>query len=271
MSYSLAHGIVKLKNEFVKCPGSYVREVIPLSYSKLIPITEQMLLRINNFMSNNPIYIESKNLSLCNIRCRTYVGDINDYLLSTKKYDANYQPFYPTWMLSAYALAFVAKLLGFKNIVDIGSGDGRIAYCGKLLGLRSVGIEIDSKLAIMQKKICGLTDIEYEIIHADATNFEYNSLDLSRPMFFISGLPEWGEMLATSVIPRIIEIHKLREYCGFNFMGSHSIKRYSRDNTKWGWGQIIESYSLKVKRCVTLPTYWTNDQKVDTAYIFTTT
>lgn len=273
MSYSITHGIVKLKVGFVKhhTTRSFVREVIPLSYSKLIPIAEQTLLCINDFMTCNRIYVESSDLSLFDIPCRAYLGDINDYLLSTKKYDANYQPFYPTWMLSAYALALTAKLLGFEDIVDIGSGDGRIAYCGKLLGLRSMGIEIDSTLTNLQQEISGLTDVKYEIINDDATNFAYDSLDLSRPMFFISGLPQWGDMLATSVIPRIMEISKIRERSGFNFMGSHTIQKYSKDRTGWGWGKIIESYDLKIKKCISLPTCWTTDQKLDTAYVFTTT
>jgi hypothetical protein len=273
MSYSITQGIVKLKGEFVKhhATRSFVREVIPLLYSKLIPIAEQTLLRLNDFVTCNRIYVESNDLSLFDISCRAYLGDINDYLLSTKKYDANYQPFYPTWMLSAYALALGAKLLGFEDIVDIGSGDGRIAYCGKLLGLRSIGIEIDSKLTILQQEISSLTDVEYEIVNGDATKFAYDSLDLSRPMFLISGLPEWGDMLATSVIPRILEISKLRKCSGFNFMGSHAMQNYSRDSTGWGWGKIMKSYDLKIKKCITLPTYWTNDQKIDTAYVFTTT
>lgn len=273
MSHSFTQGIVKLKREFVKhqTTRSLVREVIPLLYSKLIPVAEKTLLRLSNFVTCNRIYIESNDLSLFDISCRAYLGDINDYLLSAKKYDSNYQPFYPTWMLSAYALALEAKLLGYKNIVDIGSGDGRIAYCGKLLGLRSIGIEIDSKLTVLQHEISSLTDVEFEIVNDDATKFEYDCLDLSRPVFFISGLPEWGDMLATSVIPRILEISKLRESAGFNFMGTHAIQKYSRDRTRWGWGKIIESYDLKIKKCITLPTYWTNDQKLDTAYVFTTT
>jgi hypothetical protein len=219
----------------------------------------------------NPIYVESEDIHLFDIPCRAYLGDINDYWLDSKKYDANYQPFYPTWMLSAYALALGAKLLGFKDIVDIGSGDGRIAYCGRLLGLRSVGIEIDSKLTVLQKAISALADVEYEIHQADATKFAYDSLHLSRPMFFISGLPEWGDMLASSAIPRIMQVFELRECSGFNFMGSHIMNEYSRDKTGWGWGKIIEMYHLKIKKCITLPTCWTNDQKIDTPYVFTTT
>jgi hypothetical protein len=273
MCHSFTQGIVKLKSEFVKyhTTQSLVREVIPLLYSNLIPIAEQTLVRLNKFVTCNPIYTQSNNLSLLNISCRSYLGDINDYLLSAKKYDSSYQPFYPTWMLSAYALALEAKLLGFENIVDIGSGDGRIAYCGKLLGLRSIGIEIDSDLAFLQHEISSLTNVKFEIVNHDATHFEYDCLDLSRPMFFISGLPQWGDMLATSVIPRILKMPKLGGSAGFNFMGSHAIQKYSSDRTGWGWGKIIESYDLKVKECITLPTCWTNDQKLDTAYVFTST
>jgi hypothetical protein len=273
MSHSLTSGIVKLKSEFVKyhTTQSLVREVIPLSSSELIPLAEQTVVRLNKFVTCNRIYVESDNLSLLNISCRSYLGDINDYLLSAKKYDSSYQPFYPTWMLSAYALALEAKLLGFENIVDIGSGDGRIAYCGELLGVRSIGIEIDSDLALLQREISSLTDVKFEIVNDDATKFEYDCLDLSRPMFFISGLPQCGDMLATSVIPKILEISKLTGSAGFSFMGSHSMHKYSGDRTLWGWGKIIDSYDLKVKECITLPTYWTNDQKVDTAYVFTST
>jgi hypothetical protein len=273
MSYSVMRGIVRLKDEFVKhhATRTFGREAIPLSYSKLIPIAEQTLLCMNNFVSCNRIYVESNDLSLFDIPCKSYLGDISNYLLSAKKYDTNYQPFYPTWMLSAYGLALAAKLLGFEDIVDVGAGDGRIAYCGKLLGLRSIAIEIDSTLTNLQQEICCLTDVKYEIINGDATKFGYDSLDLSRPMFFISGLPQWGDMLAASVIPRILEISKIRECCGFNFMGSHTIQKYSKDRTGWGWGKIIESYDLKIKRCISLPTCWTNDQKIDTAYVFTTT
>ena len=72
--------------------------------------------------------------------------------------------------------------------------------------------------------------------------------DLSRPMFLISGLPEWGDMLATSVIPRILEISKLRKCSGFNFMGSHAMQSYSRDSTGWGWGKIMKSYRPQDKK-----------------------
>jgi hypothetical protein len=271
LSYRFAQGIVKLKKEFVKShvATSFVREAIPVSYSTLVPIQDKILSSLHDFMTNNPIYFEPEHIRISNISCRVYAGDINDYWLSSKKYDTNYQPFYPTWMLSAYALALGAKLLGFSEIVDIGSGDGRIGYCGKLVGLRSLGIEIDGQLANLQRKLSSLTNVSFEVVNADATSVDYDSLGLSRPIFFISGLPEWGEMLASSIIPHIMEIPKLRECSGFNFMGSHIMNNHSRDKTSWGWGEIIEMFELKIKKCITLPTCWTIDQKIDTAYVFT--
>ena len=37
----------------------------------------------------------------------------------------------------------IAKKLGYSELVDIGSGDGRIAFCGTILGFTSHSIEID--------------------------------------------------------------------------------------------------------------------------------
>jgi hypothetical protein len=268
---SISQSIVKLKNEFVK--GHKVRsiiyEVIPLLYSTKLPIVDGILSTLNNFAESNSIYFESTDVYISGIPCRAYDGDINDYWLSSKKYDTNYQPFYPTWILSAYVLSLEAKRLGFEEVVDIGSGDGRIAYCSKLLGLKSVGIEIDTDLVNLQYKISNLTNIKYRVLNEDATAIEYSSLNLSKPIFFISGLPESGEMLARNVLEKVGEIIELKHSAGFNFMGSHIMKGYSRDKTKWGWGKIIEDFDLDLIGCLTLPSHWTNDQKMDTAYVYT--
>ena len=268
----VSRSIVKLKNEFIKIhkPRSVVYEIIPLSYSHTLPIENRTLSQLNKFAEMNSIYYRSTDINVLGVPCRSYEGDINDYWLSTKKYDANYQPFYPTWILSAYALSLGAKRLGFEESVDIGSGDGRIAYCSKLLGLKSIGIEIDSALVDLQHRISSLTNIQYDIVNEDATSIEYSSMGLSRPMFFISGLPESGEILATSILTKISKNAQLRYTAGFNFMGSHIMKEYTRDKTKWGWGKIIEHFHLDVIECITLPTVWTNDQQIDTAYIYAT-
>jgi hypothetical protein len=88
-------------------------------------------------------------------------------------------------------------------------------------------------------------------------------------MFFISGLPEMGEMLANSVIKQVMSIDAIRQHAGFNFMGSHVMKAHTRDKTGWGWGSVITRYSLDVIGTDTLPTLWTTDQAIDTAYVYT--
>jgi len=282
MDDSIPRAIAKLKSEFMNGHNGrsmMLSEVVPLSHSAtppppptttttvVLPISEDILRSLHKFAEANPIYVNSYETEFMGIACKVYEGDINSYWLSSKKYDTSYQPFYPTWMLSAFALAHCAKSLGFTELVDVGSGDGRIAYCGKLLGMESYGIEIDSNLAQLQDSISSETGVKYNVIEADATSFEYRQLKLSKPMFFISGLPEMGEMLANSVIKQAMSIKYLD--LGFNFMGSHKMKSLSRDQTGWGWGSVIANYGLEHLGTVTLPTPWTADQSVDAAYVYT--
>lgn len=269
MDDSIPQAVTRLKGEFMKGYGgrSMLCEVVPLSSSAILPIGDDVLQSLHGFVAANPIYVRSYDLDVSGIACRAYEGDINSYWLGSKKHDTSYQPFYPTWMLSAFALAHGAKSLGFADIVDVGSGDGRIAYCGRLLGMESHGIEIDEDLVQLQDSISSVTGVRYSAIMADATRFDYGKLHLSRPMFFISGLPEMGEMLANSVIKQVASMGL---QAGFNFMGSHTMKSLSRDQTGWGWGSVIASYNLEHMGTVTLPTLWTADQSVDTAYVYTT-
>ena len=95
------------------------------------------------------------------------------------------------------------------------------------------------------------------------------SLELSQPIFFIAGLPEVGEMLANNVISRITSMPNLKTNPIFVFSGSHIMRKDSRDKSKWGWGKVMEHYNLEVIKTVTLPTYWTIEQAIDTPFIFT--
>lgn len=271
MDDSIPRAVTGLKNEFMRGykGQSLLLEAVPLSRSKRLPIDDDMLQSLHKFAAANPIYVRSYDLDISGISCRVYEGDINNYWLSSKKHDTSYQPFYPTWMLSAFALAHGARSLGFEQLVDVGSGDGRIAYCGRLLGMESHGIEIDHDLVQLQSSISSATGVRYGAIRADATRFDYGTLKLSRPIFFISGLPEMGEMLANSVIRQVMSIEALKHKAGFNFMGSHVMKAHTRDKTGWGWGSVIASYDLELAGTVTLPTLWTTDQAVDTAYVYT--
>ena len=270
MDKTLAEAIVTLKTEFMKRyeGGSHIHEIVPTS-SESLSINEQELEMLHKFAESNSIYSDSYEMEMLDTVCRVYQGDVNNYWLDSIKHDTSYAPFYPVWILSAYALALESKSLGAKQIIDIGSGDGRIAYCAKVAGLQSFAIEIDENLVSLENKILSNTGVDFQPIMADATQFDYASLELSQPIFFISGLPEVGEMLANSIIPKITSIPSLKMNPVFVFTGSHIMRKDSRDKSMWGWGKLIDHYNLKVIKTVTLPTYWTVEQSVDTPFIFT--
>ena len=272
MDKTLAEAIVTLKTEFMKRNegGSHIHEIVPTS-SESLSINEQELEMLHKFAESNSIYSDSYEMKILDTVCRVYQGDVNNYWLDSIKHDTSYAPFYPVWILSAYALALESKSLGAKQIIDIGSGDGRIAYCAKVAGLQSFAIEIDENLVSLENKILSNTGVDFQPMMADATQFDYESLELSQPIFFISGLPEIGEMLANNVIPRITSMQDLKTNPVFVFTGSHIMRKDSRDKSKWGWGKVMEHYNLEVIKNVTLPTYWTLDQPIDTPFIFTRT
>ena len=130
--------------------------------------------KVHQFVSNNPIYFKKTNIWINNLGFISYEEDANSSThLSSKKYDTNYQPFYPTWMLSAFLLCLKSKELGFTELVDIGAGDGRIPYCGSLLNLYLIGIELDTSLTDLQIDICKKTNIKIDIINDDASNLQF--------------------------------------------------------------------------------------------------
>jgi len=272
MNEALVKAIVTLKTEFMKRNegGSHIQEIMP-TLPESLSIDEHELDMLHKFAESNSIYSDSYEMNLLDTVCKVYQGDVNNYWLDSIKHDTSYAPFYPIWILSAYALVLESKNLGVKQIIDIGSGDGRIAYCAKVAGLESYGIEIDENLVSLENKISSNTGVDFHPMIADATQFNYASLELSQPIFFISGLPEVGEMLANNVIPRIISMQNLKMNPVFVFTGSHIMRKDSRDKSKWGWGKVMERYNLEVIKTVTLPTYWTVDQPVDTPFIFTRT
>ena len=270
MDKTLAEAIVTLKTEFVKKNESsnHINEIIP-SLPESLSIDEHELEMLHKFAECNSIYSDSYEMEILDIVCRVYHGDMNNFWLDSIKHDTSYTPFYPVWILSAYALALESKNIGAKQLIDIGSGDGRIAYCARIVGLKSYGIEIDENLASLENEILTNTGVDFQPIIADATQFDYASLELSQPIFFIAGLPEVGEMLANSVISRITSMPNLKTNPIFVFSGSHIMRKDSRDKSKWGWGKVMEHYNLEVIKTVTLPTYWTIEQAIDTPFIFT--
>ena len=267
---NISMNICKLKHEFVKLydGNSHTTEILPKNFSSEIQIKNQHLSLLHKFLENNPIYSNQMSKNMLGIECTIFEGDLNNYWIDSIKHDASYAPFYPTWMLSAFSLGIEAQNLGYEQIIDIGSGDGRIAYCGKILGLDSISIEIDENLVNMQESISKKTGILFNPICSDATIYDFEKMPAKKTIFMIGGVPEIGEMLAESVIKNALESTYLSDST-FVLTGSHSHRKFSRDPSYFGWGTTIKKFQLSAISTISLPTYWTMDQEFETPYIFT--
>jgi len=268
----LVENLVKIKQEFAKkyTGNAHIQEVLPKNSSTKFPIDEKYLKQLHDFMETNPIYFNSYEQQILDVDCVVYEGDINEYWLNSIKHGSSCQPFYPTWVMSAFIMTRIAQELGYSELVDIGSGDGRIAYCGNVIGLNSHSIEIDNVLVELQNTICVSTRQNFNPICHDALEFDYSSLNLKKPVFFIGGLAQMGgDVLATSIIDKINSITNLKNETGIVFAGTHTKRQLSGNLENGGWSSLIEKHDLKVIETVSLPTIWTFDQDVETPYIYT--
>jgi len=262
--------VCKLKHEFVKLykGNSHTTEILPNMPDVSLQIESHQLSLLHKFLNVNPIYLNHISEKILNTDYTIFEGDLNNYWIDSIKHDASYAPFYPTWMLSAWGLALNAKTLGFEQIIDIGSGDGRIAYCGKVLGLDSISIEIDENLINMQETLSKKTGVDFSPVCSDATIYDFEKIPSKKSIFVIGGVPEIGEVLAESVIQNALESLHIPN-SSFVLTGSHSHREFSRDTTHFGWGTSIKKFELTVVSTISLPTYWTMDQEFETPYIFT--
>ena len=271
MIENMAKNLVMLKQEFKRIykGTSHIQEIIPNSKSDEFPLDETHLNLLHLFAEKNPIYYNSYEQKIAKTHCVVYEGDINEYWLNSIQHRSSRAPFSPTWILSAYLITLLAKAVGYKDAIDIGSGDGRIAYCAKILGFKTHGIEIDNELVELQKLISASTKYDFHPNCVDATKFDYATLNLTNPIFFIGGLAKMGgDILANSIIEKINSDSNLRKNTGMVLAGTLS-KKYSSENmSEGGWGSIIEKNNLKAIQTITLPTVWTFDQPDDTPYIF---
>ena len=271
MIEELAQNLQTLKKEFVSIyeGNSQIQEVIPVSKSKLFPIEQQDLELLHQFASKNPIYYNSYEKIIGDTACIVYEGDINKYWLNSIQHASSCAPFSPTWIFSAYISSLLSKSLGYKQVIDIGSGDGRIAYCAKILGLDSYSIELDEMLVELQNSISKSSGIDFGSNCSDATSFDYSSLNLTNPEFFIGGLAQMGgTALAVGVIKNIQSNPELQKNTGMVFAGTLS-QKYSPDPMDTsGWGTLIDKYDLKVTNTIVLPTVWTFNEIDDTPYIY---
>ena len=267
----ISENIIKMKDELVKLytGKSHIQEILPRYKTDFLPIDETHLSLLHQFMENNPIYYDRIDVEMCGIECRIFEGDLNQFWIDSIKHDTSYAPFYPTWMLSAYFLALESKNIGLSELIDVGSGDGRIAFCGKILGLASNSIEIDEQLSNLQSTIMEKTSFDFRITNYDATLVDYNKLNLKNPIFFIGGLPENGEMLAESIIKNILNSSVLQKTSCFALTGSLAKRKFDKEQLDFGWGATIRKFNLRTIKVINLPTYWTMDQPFTTPYIFT--
>ena len=268
MIEELAKNLVNLKKEFEKIYDgkSQIQEVIPISKSELFPIKQDDLDLLHHFATKNPIYYNSFEKIIGEIPCVVYEGDINRYWLNSIQHASSHAPFSPTWIMSAYIGALQSKELEFKEIIDIGSGDGRIAFCSKVVGLESYSIEIDDMLVDLQKLLAFL---DFHPYCADATKFDYASLNLRKPVFFIGGLAQMGgTQLASSVIEKVNSVADLRGQTGWVFAGTNSQKYQPDPKNEAGWGTLIEQNHLHTIKTISLPTIWTFHESDETPYVF---
>ena len=269
MIEELAKNLVELKKEFVKIYDgkSQIQEVIPKSKSELFPIEESHLKLLHEFATQNPIYYNSFEKQIGSVSCIVYEGDINKYWLNSIQHGSSKAPFSPTWIMSGYIGSLLAKELGYLQVIDIGSGDGRIAFCAKILDLESYSIEIDDMLVDLQNILASTLD--FHTYCSDATTFDYSSLNLSRPIFFIGGLAQMGGIsLASGVLEKINSITDLKNDAGWVFAGTLSQKYASDPKNEAGWGTLIDDNNLKSIQSITLPTAWTLHEFDETPYIF---
>ncbi len=270
MLESLVRNLVQLKRDFA-CSYSgnaHIQEVLPSLVSAKFPFGADNLHALHDFALKNPIYFGHYHEKISETPCIVYEGDINEYWLNSIKHGSSCQPFYPTWIMSAFVLACIAKESGYRELVDIGSGDGRIAFCGSVVGMRSCSIEIDDVLVQLQAKLCESTRQNFDPKCYDALEFDYASLHLKKPIFFIGGLAQMGgDILANGIIDRINMMNL--DDAGIVFTGTHITRPLSSDSKDGGWSALINRYNLKIVDTVSLPTVWTFDQELETPYIYT--
>ncbi len=258
----LAEKAILLKRELARTRGGagLMMEIVP---DLGIPGIDKM----TGFAEKNPIYHRSYREKILGTDCTIYRGDINDYWLGSIMHESSRAPFSPTWIVSAFLLVLELKDMGYESIVDVGSGDGRIAFLAKSMGVGAYSIEIDEDLVDLQKKIMRDAGVDFSTICADATECDFASMDLQNPVFCIGGLaPMGGASLASAIIDNIAG-GRLESESGFVFTGSISPK-YAGSEFDGGWGGLIRDAGLHKTKTITLPTAWTFEMPDETPYIF---
>ncbi len=165
--------------------GGYHSEILPERPYEVFKIDRGQLEKLHQFMESNPFI---KRVGRFGHRNRNFIGyeysgEHYYYRASNDSVLEDGEIFVPSWLMSSWLLANLAKDLGYKEFVDIGSGYGNVPYCAKLAGLRGVGIEIQPHLIETQNIIRNKTGVDFKIHQADAISFDFGELDLQKPLF----------------------------------------------------------------------------------------
>ena len=117
MIENISKNLISLKQEFrrVYCGTSHVQEIMPLDESDDFPIPQNDLDSLHIFLQNNSIYYDKFETKINDVNCMVYEGDINKYWLNSIGHESSTQPFSPTWMLTAYIITSMAKMLNYKE------------------------------------------------------------------------------------------------------------------------------------------------------------
>ena len=110
----------------------------------------------------------------------------------------------------------------------------------KVLGLESYSIEIDEQLSNLQNDITKSIPIDLTVINDDAIMVDYNKLNLNKPVFFIGGLPENGEMLADSIIKNILNSSELQKTACFALTGTLAERKFARKPVRLWLGHYYQ-------------------------------
>ena len=255
-----ARNFCLLKRSFFKVyrGGAHIQEVVPSGEYCGIRTDD-----VHRLAAANSIYHDKYDVTIAGTRCIVYEGDINHYWIDSIKNAGSAQPFYPTWLFSAYMLALAVKRSGCAQIVDVGSGDGRIAMCGSMLGMDVCSIELDESLVDLQRDISKKAGITLDVRHADAAAFDYAALGFGSAAVFTGGLPQMGDLLAEAVVRGVPATKSTR----FVLAGSHPRPGQGTAPGSYGWGPLIDRLNLHTRWTMNLPTVWTFDQDRETPYM----
>ena len=276
-----ADEILRIAGDLERSYGgnSHLYEAIPAGPAPSAGIDEAGAAALGAFARASPVYARLYGETIRGIRCTVCEGDATGHWLDSLKHDASAAPFYPTWMLSAHALASAALALGARAAVDVGSGDGRIAYCCGAAGMRARSVEIDEGLAAVQRGISERTGIEMGAAGRgeDAFGIDYAGLvrgeEGGATAILVGALPQVGEILADAVAGAALDGARegdagpLLVLAGAGEGASGGI---GGAGNRWGWGPLLDKFGLGVLGVLELPTRWTIESGGGTPYVFAT-